>query len=389
METLFFILLFVIFYTYLGYGIVMFGLVKIKRKFNPRKDKTQENYFPAISLLIPTFNEMQFLPEKINNCLSLDYPKDKLHVIFVTDGSTDGSPDYIKNEAEIHPNWQVFHLPERRGKIAAMNRAMAMVKTPISIFCDANTLINADAIKKIVRHFADPEVGCVAGEKRVKMDENSNAAGTEGIYWKYESFLKKLDSEFHSVVGAAGELFAVRTELYTSVRSDLLLDDFVVSLEIAEKGFRVVYEPNAFALETPVTDIREEVKRKIRISAGGIQSIIILLDLLNIFKYRWLSFQYISHRVLRWTITPLSLPLVLVINVALAFQNAAFYLPILICQIVFYMFAWLGYLLNLKKIKVKILFVPMYFTLMNVCVFIGFYRYLIGKQTVIWHKANR
>ena len=154
----------------------------------------------------------------------------------------------------------------------------------------------------MVRHYADPTVGAIAGEKRVQMSAEASGAG-EGLYWKYESLLKKWDSRLYSAVGAAGELFSVRTDLYAPVEKDTLIEDFVMTMRIAKQGFRIVYESEAYAVESHSADVKEELKRKIRISAGGLQAVWRLRDLLNPFKYGVLSFQYWSHRVLRWTLS--------------------------------------------------------------------------------------
>jgi cellulose synthase/poly-beta-1,6-N-acetylglucosamine synthase-like glycosyltransferase len=323
--------------------------------------------------------------QKVKNSLSLNYPPEKVHQIWVTDGSDDGTPEMLKQYLGI----TVLHQPERRGKIAAMNRAVEHVKTPIAIFSDANTDLGTDSIRLIVEMFSDPKVGCVSGEKRIRQsDSEAAAAAGEGLYWKYESALKKWDAELYSVVGAAGELFAVRTELFQPVEPDTLLDDFMVSLRIAMQGYTIQYNPEAYAIETASANVKEELKRKIRIAAGGIQSIVRLAPLLNIFKYGILSFQYISHRVLRWTITPLALLIILIIN-ALLIPLSAVYQLLMAAQILFYVAALLGWYLESKRIKVKILFVPYYFFIMNYAVYRGFFRYIKGRQHVNWERAKR
>jgi cellulose synthase/poly-beta-1,6-N-acetylglucosamine synthase-like glycosyltransferase len=242
--------------------------------------------------------------------------------------------------------------------------------------------------------FADPKVGCVSGEKRIYSKEKDAAAGAgEGLYWKYESTLKKWDAELYSVVGAAGELFAIRTELFQEVERDTLLDDFIISLRVAQKGYTIQYDPEAYAIESASANVKEELKRKVRISAGGIQSVIRLRSLLNFFKFGTLSFQYISHRVLRWTLAPLSLLFMIPINFVLAlsesFSTTGFFTILFYLQILFYVAALLGWYLENKSIKVKILFVPYYFFIMNLSVFLGFNRYIKGKQTVNWERAKR
>ncbi|MBN1649973.1 MAG: glycosyltransferase family 2 protein, partial [Bacteroidales bacterium] len=245
-----------------------------------------------------------------------------------------------------------------------------------------------------VNLFADPKVGCVSGEKRIYSKDKDAAAGTEGIYWKYESTLKKWDAELYSVVGAAGELFAIRTELFQHVEKDTLLDDMMISLRVAMKGYTIQYDPEAYAIETASANVKEELKRKVRISAGGIQSILRLLPLFNVFKYGWLSFQFVSHRVLRWTITPFALAIILLLNIYITlnegFTNFSTIFTVLFWgQVLFYVAALLGWFLENKQIKVKVLFVPYYFFIMNLSVFMGLNRYLKGNQSVKWERAKR
>jgi cellulose synthase/poly-beta-1,6-N-acetylglucosamine synthase-like glycosyltransferase len=215
------------------------------------------------------------------------------------------------------------------------------------------------------------------------------AAAGEGLYWKYESKLKKWDAELYSAAGAAGELFAIRTELYTEVEEDTILDDFMISLRIVEKGYTIAYEPNAYALETASADIHEEIKRKVRICAGGFQSIQRLTSLLNVFKYGIFTFQFISHRLLRWTITPIALFLLLPVNLIAASNGNLLYIILFILQMLFYGMAFLGWKNEKQNTRIKILFVPFYFVLMNVSVFAGFIRFYKGNQSQMWQRAQR
>ena len=341
--------------------------------------------------MVAAFNEEDWIAEKIKNSLAFDYPKNKIQFFFVTDGSNDSTPQVVENyPTPPGVNLQLFHQPERRGKIAAVERVMKYVKTPIVIYSDANTFVNDQAIKNIIRHYADEKVGAVAGEKRISLQETgaANEAG-EGIYWKYESTLKKWDSELYSVVGAAGELFSVRTELFEPVSSDTIIEDFVMTMGIAHKGYKVVYEPQAYAAETASASVKEELKRKIRIAAGGIQAIVRLAPMLIPFKNPTLTFQYISHRVLRWTLAPLALPILLVVNILLAMKGIWLFQVFLALQVSFYVFAFIGYILEKKKLKFKAFFVPYYFCIMNYAMYRGFFRFLGGKQSVLWERAKR
>jgi poly-beta-1,6-N-acetyl-D-glucosamine synthase len=395
-KFLFFFFLLGVFYAYFGYSIILYGLLKIKNLFSKNNASQNlildDNILPHVTFFVAAYNEERWIEEKIKNSLALDYPKDKIHFFFVTDGSDDDTPNLIK-KAQITEGGrgyhiELFHQPERKGKIAAVERVMPFVKSPIVIFTDANTDINPQAVRKIVRHYQNPKVGGVAGEKRVQMSDVASGAG-EGFYWKYESKLKKWDSELYSVVGAAGELFSIRTDLHRPVETDTLIEDFVTTLRIAQDGYRVIYEPDAYAVEAHSANIEEELKRKVRISAGGLQAVWRLRDLLNPFKYGVLSFQYISHRVLRWTLAPIGLPIIFLTNIYLAMQLGGFYTYIMVCQIIFYAAALLGWLFDRYKMKVKLFYIPYYFCMMNFSVYLGFKRLMKGQQSVVWDKAKR
>lgn len=371
-------------YTYVGYGFIIYIFSSIKGK-----QKTPENQrdteLPDVTLMIAAYNEERFIASKIKNSLSLDYPAQKLKVWIVADGSTDQTMSIAQN----FPSVKTFHLPERKGKIHAVNRVMKSVKTPIVVFSDANTTLNRVAIKNIVRHFQDKKVGGVAGEKRIAVNHEDNASGAgEGLYWKYESTLKTLDSNLTTAIGAAGELFALRTELYDETTPDSIIEDFVTSMKIVAKGYRFVYEPDAYAMETASASINDEWKRKVRISAGGLQAISRLPELLNPFRYGLISWQYVSHRVLRWTLTPLALPLLILSNIVL-YNQSTFYQLCLFGQLLFYGIAIMGHFLRDKKISIKGFFVPYYFSMMNLSVFAGIGRLLRKEQSVIWEKSER
>lgn len=384
---LFWVSLLLVFYTYIGYGILLWVLLKVKKLFNRSPTKLfLPDYFPTVTLLVAAYNEEEDIAQKIQNSLSLDYPADKLSFLFVTDGSNDRTPQIVAK----YPQIRLLHEPERKGKIAAVARSMPYVHSEVTVFTDANTMLNSLAIRKLARHYHWPEVGAVAGEKRILSPEQDAAAGAgEGLYWKYESTLKKWDSELYSVVGAAGELFSIRTALFEHVPADTVIEDFYMTLRIAQRGYRVLYEPEAFAVEPPSANSREELKRKVRIAAGGIQAIVRLKALLNPFKYGLLSFQYISHRVLRWTLTPIALLVLFITNVVLALEGLLFYQLLLAGQLLFYGLALAGYWLESRQIKIKAFFVPYYFSMMNYAVFSGIIRYLRGRQSVLWERAQR
>lgn len=376
-----------LFYTYIGYGIVLYVLIKIKRIFSPGKEISfTDEQLPALTLIIPCYNEEDYIEEKIKNSLALSYPKEKRTILFITDGSDDGTNDIIK---QYDGQVKLEYKPERRGKNAAVNRVIPTIKTPVVVFCDANTALNENALKNIARHYLNEKVGAVAGEKRVKSEDGDAAGSGEGAYWKYESKLKSWDSELHTVVGAAGELFSIRTALYEPVPKNVIIEDFRLSMNIARAGYKVVYEPEAYAVESASASIEEEEKRKVRISAGGLREVAHFIDLLNFFKYGWLSFQYISHRMLRWTLAPLALPVVFITNLLLALEGEPIYLVLLSGQVLFYLLALLGFLLRHSKISFQKLFIPYYFYFMNFSVYKGLWRLIKGSQSVVWDKAKR
>ncbi len=376
----------IVFYAFLGYGIVLYSLVRLKRMSKTVDKIAGQPFEPDVTLVIPCFNEADILADKIANSKLLEYPAEKLHLVFITDGSTDNSVNILKAWSEI----EVLHENRRGGKTAAENRAMRFVKTPFVIFSDANTMLNMEAVRNIVRHFADEKVGCVSGEKRIinEASDSASAAG-EGIYWKYESLLKKLDSELYSAVGAAGELVAFRTSLYQDLPEDTLLDDFMQSMQMAADGYKIVYEPEAYAVETASENVAEELKRKVRICAGGWQSINRLSGRLTMRKTPVLYFQYISHRVLRWTITPFLLIAMFLMNIWLGMDGNIFYQLLMAAQILFYSAALVGFVLENRRVRFKPVFVPYYFCVMNYAVVAGLSRYLSGNQKATWDKAQR
>ncbi len=372
-------LLFVL-YTYAGYPLLMLFLTRNKKKTYKSIDYTIEpELLPSITLIVAAYNEEKILPQKIANSLALDYCQKKLHLLFITDGSTDGSNQLISQ----HPSIQLLYEPLRKGKTAAINRAVQHAHTDIIVLTDANAMLNTNCLYNIARHFHDSRVGGVAGEKKV-IGKNGTGSG-EGAYWKYESVIKQMDSALYSVVGAAGELFAMRRSLYAPLEENIILDDFVQSLLLTQKGYVIRYEPDAYAIEQASLNLSDERERKTRISAGGFQAIGMLKPLLNIFRHKTLSFLYISHRVLRWTICPLSLPVIFFSALYLyIYTSNPLYQWALILQLFFYVTALIGYLT-----KWKLFYISFYFFFMNLCVYIGFFRFLRRKQSAVWEKVER
>lgn len=378
----FFLFIFIIFYAYVGYAVLIYLLVKFKKNNNVIKTEYE---LPELSFIVPCYNEADIIREKIKNTLLLSYPENKLRIYFITDGCNDETVDIIAG----YNNVTLLHKDERKGKAAAINRAMENIQTDIVCFSDANTFLPEDALLKMMRHYQSENVGAVSGEKRVIKQEKDNAsAAGEGFYWKYESALKRMDSEYYSLVGAAGEFISFRKSLFTPLEEDSILDDFMISMRIAAKGYKVVYEPEAYAMETASASVKEELKRKVRICAGSWQSMLRLSNEITPFKNFKLFFLYYSHRVLRWSLVPVLLLLLIPINAAL-YQEGLIFKFFFWGQIAFYAAAFLGFFLESRKIRFKPLFIPYYFYVMNYAVFAGFFRFIKGKQAAAWERSKR
>lgn len=375
-TTLFWLCLAIVVYTYVGYGLILYLLVFIKRlaiKAKPLADIT-DDCLPEVTLMVCAYNEEDIISEKMSNTHSLDYPADRLHLVWVTDGSTDNTNSILST----YPDVKIVFSPERRGKSAALKHGIKEVSTEIVMMTDANTMLNPEAIREIVRLMQDPKVGCVSGEKKVMAKSDSDeAAQGEGLYWKYESTLKRLDSELYSAMGAAGELCVIRRQLMTDIPDDTLLDDFVISMEIVRMGYKIAYTSKAFAMEYGSADLHEESKRKRRIAAGGLQSSWRLRSLMNPLRHPVVAFQFVSHRVLRWTITPVCLFALIPLNTILVLSGEGIiYTIIWILQILFYASALAG--MRISK----------YFVFMNLNVFRGM-AYLLNNPSGTWEKAKR
>jgi biofilm PGA synthesis N-glycosyltransferase PgaC len=384
-ELIFWSCLIILFYCYVGYGLLLFIRNRIKFFFYSFKNGNSFELLP-VTLVVAAYNEEAVLLQKIRNCVELDYPRHLLNIIFITDGSTDGSEKIIAK----HDFVTLLHQPERRGKLEALKRAMQFVKTPIVIFSDANTLLNPGCIRAMVRHFANKKVGGVAGEKKILQNNNSLIGEAEGLYWKYESFMKKQDADFNSVVGAAGELFAIRTELFHAPDDDFILDDFIFSVHVCLKGYKIEYEPNAYAAEAPSLTLVDEEKRKVRIAAGAYQTVNYLRRQINIFKHPRLSIQYFSGRLLRWVFCPIAIALLVITNIGLVLNQQGFIFNcFLFTQSIFYLFALAGRLLIAIDRKMGIFAIPFYFMFMNVCLVKGFFNYALGRQPLLWEKSMR
>lgn len=382
MEFAFFSSIFVIIFVYGLYGPVMMVFRKFFKNQNQEEELDPE--LPSISLIIPAFNEGDWIEPKIQNSLFMEYPEGKLEVIVVTDGSTDQTN---QKAANFKDQIVLLHENERNGKIKAMDRGAKIAKNQILVFTDANTVLNKKALLRIGDNFRRREVGMVAGEKKVLAIEEGESAQGEGFYWKYESWLKKLDSEVSSVIGAAGELFAMRQELYETLPDDTLLDDFMLSTRVVEKGYRVAYESGAYAIEYGSASYRDEWKRKVRICAGGVQSVIRSYRLFNFKKYGLRSFSFVVHRASRWTIAPLALLSSFILSGMMAHQST-FYLAYFGISLFSLLLTWVSVRNNQKNLPKPLLLI-VYFIFMHASAIAGWIRYASKSQSVNWERAVR
>ena len=390
MKIVFWIALFIVFYTYIGYGILLYIIIRLKRLFVGRPHEAvlpADEELPTMTLMICAYNEEDIVKEKMANTLALDYPKDKFRIMWVTDGSNDHTNELLA----AYPEVDIVFSPERRGKTAALKHGLRELKTRYVAFTDANTMINTGALREIARLFSDPTVGCVSGEKRVAARKAGEMASEgEGLYWRYESTLKRWDSELYSAMGAAGELYAIDPQLCREVPDEALLDDFMLSMYVVQAGKRIAYTSDAYAREYGSANIYEESKRKRRIAAGGLQSIWWLRSMLNPLRQPLVTFQYVSHRVLRWSITPVAMVLLLLVNIALVAMGAGtFYTVMLILQTLFYLMALAGWLTNRFGYKNKLLYTAYYFVFMNFNVFRGMAYLRSHGKSGAWEKAKR
>jgi cellulose synthase/poly-beta-1,6-N-acetylglucosamine synthase-like glycosyltransferase len=390
MKIVFWIALFIVFYTYIGYGILLYIIIRLKRLFVGRPHEAvlpADEELPTMTLMICAYNEEDIVKEKMANTLALDYPKDKFRIMWVTDGSNDHTNELLA----AYPEVDIVFSPERRGKTAALKHGLRELKTRYVAFTDANTMINTGALREIARLFSDPTVGCVSGEKRVAARKAGEMASEgEGLYWRYESTLKRWDSELYSAMGAAGELYAIDPQLCREVPDEALLDDFMLSMYVVQAGKRIAYTSDAYAREYGSANIYEESKRKRRIAAGGLQSIWWLRSMLNPLRQPLVTFQYVSHRVLRWSITPVAMVLLLIVNIALVAMGAGtFYTVMLILQTLFYLMALAGWLTNRFGYKNKLLYTAYYFMFMNFNVFRGMAYLRSHGKSGAWEKAKR
>lgn len=364
-------------YVYAGYPLL---LLLFTRKKQPVPDLA-DGALPHVFFVVAAYNEELVIEKKLRNCLELDYPTDRLTFIFVSD-STDSTNEILRryeNDRMI-----MCILPERRGKVAALEAAFPLCTGEIVLLSDANTYYRPDAVRKLVRHFADPEVGVVTGDVRLLPSDQSFGVG-EGLYYRYERALQTMESAFWATVGIDGGMYALRRHLLRPCSSSLLADDFVTGMNVARQGFRVIYDAEAIAEEDPTPSDSMEFARKVRVVAYAIQSLLSLEGVPKPSQFR-LMWTFVSHKVLRW-MAPLFLLTALVASFALAFHTV-FWACVAGLQVLFYAMAVAAWKFPLI-LKSSIFRVPYYFSMVNLAALFGLFRGVRRRQGATWARTER
>lgn len=367
-------------YTYAIYPIIL--------KLLPAKEyKRDENIRPFVSVIVAAYNEEKIIAEKIKNLNALDYPKEKIEFIIGSDGSCDRTVE-IANSLLI-PNLKILDL-KRGGKVNALNAMFKQAKGEILVFSDANTIYESQAIKKLVCHFADGRIGCISGQLRYKIDDDSgHGAKSESTYWMYENWVKTQESKRGRLSGANGAIYAIRKSIIEQIKPGIINDDFYVATYILQAGWDVILESNAVAYEDPNNDFKSQFKRHIRDGAGHYQAIAVFWRMLLPRKG---CFSYVSHRVIKWLV-PFNLIVAFVANAILAFYKLPFTI-MFVCQVISYATLFIYYLLIIKRDRhpkefvAKLLAMLFYFMSVNLALSLGFVRWITKQQTATWETQR-
>jgi cellulose synthase/poly-beta-1,6-N-acetylglucosamine synthase-like glycosyltransferase len=379
-----------ILYTYIGYPLLLTLLARMRRRPLLRSDAT-----PTVTLLITAYNEEAVIAEKLENSLALEYPRDRLQILVAADGSDDRTAAIVGSFADR--GVELSYSPPRRGKMAAINRAMPRVRGEIVVFSDANNAYVPSALRALVAPFADPQVGAVSGAK-VIMRGDGALSESEGLYGRYESYIKRQETAIGSCSAAAGEILALRRELFEEPPERIINDDFYMAIRMIKRGYRVVYAPEARSYERISLSADDEIVRRTRIIAGRYQAIAMAPQLLPL-RDPLATWQIVSHKFLR-PLVPLAMigaaasNLIAVARPARA-GAARWRLPapfgaiLLLGQAIFYLLAWAGNRTERSGMASKILYLPTFLVNSNFAALLGLYRFLTGRQTTLWQRVQR
>lgn len=375
MEIAFWVSLFAVGYAYFGYPLLLMLLGMVAARPVKRGD---DGFTPFITVLVPAYNEAGVIGAKLDNLLSLDYPAERLQVLVVSDGSTDGTNDLLATAARDGRLTAVL-LPERRGKANALNQGLLKSAGDIIVFSDSSIILDSRALREIVKPFADPEVGCVSGEDHIP------EGGGEGLYGRYELFLRNRESDTGSIVGASGSFYAQRRELCEPF-VDGLAPDFFSVLNTVERDYRAITEPSAFGFMSALKHPEDEFRRKVRTLLRGITTLWVKRGLLNPFRYGLFAWVLFSHKAMRWLV-PFFLLAAFLSNLALV--GRPFYAVMLVLQILFYGLAVLAWR-RMPGVQDRIYGkVPLYFSAANLAVAFAWIKFLTGIRQELWEPSRR
>jgi len=378
LELIFWLCAGVVVYVYVGYPLLL-RLVHLLVGRTPVHEPTLE---PPLTLVISAFNEESSIREKLDNTLQLDYPAQRLQVLVVSDASDDRTDDIVREYAARGVT--LLRMPERGGKTVGLNAALREANGEVVVFSDANAMYRRDALRRLSAPFADPAVGAVVGESTYHDSETASEA-SESLYWKYETAIKRLESETGSVVGGDGAIYAIRRSLYVPMRADAL-SDFVNPLQIVKSGHRCLYEPAAQSVEKAAEGFDREFRRKVRIVNRAWRAMLSMPELLNPFRYGFFAVKLISHKLLRW-LAPLFLLVLLVSSLALA-GRSPLYAWALVAQLAFYALALAGHVLRQRERMPRLLSVPYYFSMVNIASARGILEAFKGETYTTWTTAR-
>jgi len=381
-EAAFWLTVATLFYAYGGFSILL-GLVATL--LNRRVKKNNATPTPTISLIIAAYNEESNIAQKIDNILSLDYPENCLQIIIASDGSVDKTNAIISG---YHDERLILLELPRQGKIYALNEAVTHASGEVLVFSDANTMFDALALRMLARNFADPEVGGVCGNQtHDETSSSDNSHQGESLYWKYDKWLKTMESRTGSIVSADGAIYAIRRKLYRTPEWKDVTDDFAISTGVIEQGYRLVFESEAIACEQASSHAGDEFARKVRIINRGLRGVLLRRRLLNPFRNGFYAVILFSHKILR-RLVPFLLIGLLVESLFLSF-GGLFYLASSIAQLIFYGLAAVGYFVRNRKIgKLKVFYIPFFFCLANVAALVAIIRLLSGKRIESWQPRR-
>lgn len=370
------VLLFIIIYTYAGYPISLF----IFSILFPAK-KLKVEMLPTVGLLIAAYNEEDNIESKITNSLQLDYPKDRLEIIVVSDGSTDRTDEIVKRYADL--GVKLYRVEGRVGKTEARNQAVLANSNEIIVFSDATAEYEKNAIKELVSNFADDKVGMVSGNLIYRDSNNSSMGIATKLYWKYELLIKNSQARLKTLTGAIGCINAFRRELYTVLPQNII-EDFTEPLTIITKGYNIAYEQNAIAYERTTQKSSQEFNMRVRVIRGGMTGLLYAKRILNPFNFPHASFQLIGHKVLRWIMPLFLIFLLLITSLGVIFANSSLLSILMVMQLIFYAVGTAGLVLNLKGVLKKITLLPAYFIIVNLASLKALYLTVTTELEATW-----